>query len=103
MYKVPLFFWFDLILEVRAEIFQNCCWYFGRNDVFMKSFRFLLTFSHHDDHGLFPVQPVYCEGQSLQTYSALDQKELVTIIDVDSYQPIIQVKVITYKQKNQQQ
>ena len=59
-----------------------------------------LTCSHHDDHGLFPVQPVYCEGQSLQTYSALDQKELVTIIDVDSYQPIIQVKVITYKQKN---
>ena len=57
--------------------------------------------SHHDDHGLFPVQPVYyCEGQSLQTYSALDQKELVTIIDVDSQQPIIQVKVITYKQKN---
>ena len=49
----------------------------------------------------FPVQPVYyCEGQSLQTYSALDQKELVTVIDVDSYQPIIQVKVITYKQKN---
>ena len=33
-------------------------------------------------------------------YSALDQKELVTIIDVDSSQPIIQVKVITYKQKN---
>ena len=32
-------------------------------------------------------------------YSALDQKELVTIIDVDSQQPIIQVKVITYKQK----
>ena len=58
-----------------------------------------LYVSHHDDRGLFPVQPVYyCEGQSLQTYSALDQKELVTIIDVDSYQPIIQVKVITYKQ-----
>ena len=35
---------------------------------------------------------LHCEGQSLPTYSALDQKELVTIIDVDSYQPIIKVK-----------
>ena len=46
---------------------------------------------------------LHCEGQSLPTYSALDQKELVAIIDVDSNQPIIQVKSNYLQAKKQQQ
>ena len=28
--KVPLFFWFDLFLEARAEILKNILLFFGR-------------------------------------------------------------------------
>ena len=29
---MPLFFWFDLFLEARAEILNKIRWFFGRND-----------------------------------------------------------------------
>ena len=41
--KVPLFFWFDLSLEARAEILRS---YFGRNDDFINLFWDLLTFRY---------------------------------------------------------
>ena len=40
-----LFFWFNLFLEARAEILEKNRCYFWRNNVFIKSFRFLLTFT----------------------------------------------------------
>ena len=36
--KVPLFFWFDLFLEARAEILEKIHWFFGPNDDTKKSF-----------------------------------------------------------------
>ena len=45
MYKVPLFFWFDLFLETRAEIQKHFRSYFGANLNFKICFRDLLTFN----------------------------------------------------------
>ena len=41
---MPLFFWFDLSLETRAEILKNFCCYFGTNDFFIRTFWNYLTF-----------------------------------------------------------
>ena len=42
---MPLFFWFDLSLEARAEILKIFRSYFGRNDDLINLFWDLLTFS----------------------------------------------------------
>ena len=42
---MPLFFWFDLSLEARAEISEIFCCYFGTNDYFIRTFWNYLTFS----------------------------------------------------------
>ena len=42
---MPLFFWFDLSLEGRAEIPEMFRWSYGRNDYFIRTFWKYLTFS----------------------------------------------------------
>ena len=39
VYKVPLFFWFDLFLEARAEILTYIRWVFGRFEGTKRTFR----------------------------------------------------------------
>ena len=41
---MPLFFWYDLFLEARAEIQIYFRSYFGANELFKKSFRNYQTF-----------------------------------------------------------
>ena len=45
MHKVPLFFWFDIFLEARAEILEKICWFFGRFEETKRTFWNQLTFS----------------------------------------------------------
>mgnify|MGYP007086837905 CR=1 FL=1 len=46
--NINTFFWFELVLEARAEILQNFQLLFGLIDDFVNSFRLNLTFSKED-------------------------------------------------------